>query len=259
MANRAILYATAPVGGFLSGKVPANQKGLGTATFKNPGGGEEYNLVQYGGTMSWIPYIISGPFYEGDIILGLLGFVLHVTGWVMAFIADLIVKSKLTDGKDKLMEDYWMVSIISLCIGLGLITFLTVAAVCMGCCNLSGAWRTHDSTPGAPQQLSLSFGPKSVSPGMIGLMTGGVTVSAIFTFLILTHAEGLWEAHDFQVDKAGDFILHNVTGDKMLETDNTRQGETYRNWVIVSLIAKVYVLHFLSANLNWVQGGSPTQ
>ena len=204
MATHSVLYAATPVGGALMGSKDAGvhprdaEGGNRVDRYGNPFG-KKYTLTQKG--YSWIPYIVSGPFYEGDFVLGLLGFFLHVAGWVVAFVADMIIHSKFTDGWDKILKDYWLVSLISLCIGLGLIVLLTLAAVCFGFCNyyeVNAVGSARGEKSGS--KWTFSFGPKSVSPGMVGLMTGGVAVSSIFSYLILVKADSLYAASDMSAD-----------------------------------------------------------
>jgi len=179
------------------------------------GSGIEYPVVEPAPTM--VPYIVSGPLSREYNIVGILGAVLHVACWVLAFIFDGLLAAKIhqTDDANQTATDkrawaYWTLSMILLSIAITVLLVLTVG-------HAVRFWKIKEG---------------AIPPVFMTLISGGAVIINLMAFLLVeTNPRNLF----------GYTNLTDVDEKKAFEND-------FLTFALLALLSKIYVWQFISNN-----------
>jgi hypothetical protein len=148
---------------------------------------------------------------------------LHVAAWLCAFVLDLVRMAQVPYKEAPGAFTLWLWGFITLTIGLVVLLAATVAHAL------------------APRELKFAEG--GAPPFMMTLFIGGAQISLILTILQMLACQG---THD--TNNAYYWINHSTA---VTDQERTDQETSIRNVLVLSMVAKVYIVQFLKNNQEW--------
>jgi len=167
----------------------------------------------------------SGPLSRGTYVFGLVGTVLHVAAWVVALIYDILLGFEIKQDQSPGAWTYWIWGTIALGIGLAGILVTTLLHVVAFCTD--GKWGLIYPEGGAP-------------PWMMTVFIGGAQISLILTILQMIASTG---------SPGSDFF--NYPNETVTLQEQKDYREQQRNFMVVSMVMKLYIVQFLKNNQEW--------
>ena len=161
----------------------------------------------------------SGPLSRKGMMVGLLGTVLHVAAWVMAIVFDLITGVAISQEQSPGAFTYWLWGFTTLMIG-----FVALVSVTLWHAISEPANKIPEG--GAP-------------PFLMSLFIGGAQISLCLTILQMIASAG-GGGTDFNM------VNSSLTG----QAAEDERG-TQRTFMVISMVAKFYVVQFLKNNQEW--------
>lgn len=203
--------------------MPIEMRPLKLATVPVGGSAVDYRTADFEKGMAAFPYFVAVGSSDTPL-LNILGILLHVAAWVVAFVADVIVITKVDPNADsstytdKQFFDYQMASLVPFGLGFALVLIgIVYHWVVVGILHKSGFTK---ETLSKKDKL-----PKSIE----AVLKGAVAVGILFAFIVIQFPQtGLQDQSDAQ---------------------------SMRTWMIVSIVSKIMVSMFLSVNFG-AKGGA---
>jgi len=190
------------------------------------------------------PYYVGASGDEGTVYYDLMGTLLHVLAWVLAFSMDILTITYMEQPDDKVHRDYWLYSFVFFCVA-----FATLL-LSIGFHMVKGI---EDS---------------ALPPFILTLITSGVLITVAFSFLLVLNV-GTIHTANFHADAIADRVpspappppspAGNQPPSPPMHDDDTSVSTSFRHAAMWSFMAKVFIGECLRNNIAYAKSKANSQ
>ena len=162
------------------------------------------------------------------MLLGVIGGLLHLAAWIVAIVFDAVSEQKINQDESPGSMTYWQAGFIPLTIALGVLLAWSILHAIAFCLPTNYYFNLFYIEEGG------------AAPWLMTSLIAGVHISILFTILQMIGTMGA-----FGTD------YNNYMGSELSVKEQKDFREEQRMYLVLSLIAKVYVVNFLRNNQEW--------